>query len=47
MLVTAEKTMAPSGAAMIVVTKKAGAVTPESMKAAATLPEGSMKIKIK
>lgn len=47
MLVAAEKPQAPSGAAMIVVTKKAGPAIPESMKAAATLPDNSMKVQPK
>ena len=37
----------PAGSGMLVASPKASLATPESMKAAATLPEGSMKIKAK
>ena len=47
MLVAPEKNMTASGADMVVISQKAGLATPGSMKAAATLPGNSMKVKIK
>lgn len=40
-----DESMTPVGSSMVVVSSKAGLATPASMKAAATRPENSMKVK--
>jgi hypothetical protein len=47
MLVSPEGKMTPSGSEMVVQSKTAGLATPDSMKAAATSPEDSMKVTVK